>query len=43
VVEVAYHGIAKLGLLRQASFLRPRIDKSAADLGYRGGDTEKRA
>ena len=43
VVEVAYHGIAKLGLLRQASFLRPRIDKSAADLGYRGGNTEKRA
>ncbi len=37
VVEVAYHGIAKLGLLRQASFLHPRVDKSAADLGYRGG------
>lgn len=34
VVEVAYHGIAKLGLLRQASFLRLRIDKSVADLGY---------
>ncbi|HEV2229010.1 MAG TPA: non-homologous end-joining DNA ligase [Steroidobacteraceae bacterium] len=35
VVEVAYRGIAKLGLLRQASFLRPRIDKSPADMGYR--------
>ncbi len=35
VVEVAYRGIAKLGLLRQASFLRSRIDKSPADMGYR--------
>jgi bifunctional non-homologous end joining protein LigD len=39
VVEVAYRGIAKLGLLRQASFLRLRIDKSAEDLGFRGGRT----
>lgn len=33
VVEVAYHGIAKLGLLRQPSFLRLRTDKSPADMG----------
>lgn len=35
VVEVAYRGIAKLGLLRQASFLRLRVDKSPEDMGYR--------
>jgi bifunctional non-homologous end joining protein LigD len=35
VVEVTYRGIAKLGLLRQASFLRLREDKTAATMGYR--------
>jgi len=39
VIEVAYRGIAKLGLLRQPSFLRLRIDKSAEDLGFRGRRT----
>jgi len=35
VIEVAYHGLAKLGLLRQSSFLRLRTDKTPADMGYR--------
>lgn len=33
VVEVAYRGIAKEGLLRQASFLRLREDKNVEDSG----------
>jgi len=43
VIEVAYHGIAKLGLLRQSSFLRLRPDKSPADMGYRAAARAARA
>ncbi len=37
IAEVAFRGLGKEGLLRQASFQRLREDKSMADLG---GDTE---
>jgi len=43
VVEVAYHGIAKLGLLRQSSFLRLRPDRSPADMGYRSASRRRGA
>ena len=39
VVEVAFRGVGKEGLLRHPSFVRVRDDKSVADLGLRqGGD-----
>lgn len=39
VIEVAFRGWAKEGLLRQASFLRLREDKGIEDLGMRTGSS----